>query len=241
MIMPGIAHVDSIAANHRNLCQITESGGMVFDNWGRVDDNSQRLDMEEISQMARLDFSVNAIVNMRRETVGLFAGDLVEAHRAGVKIARNIYATKAVEPADIVVVNAYVKANEAALVVTLGSKMLKESGGDLVVTANIPEGQICHYLLRSFGKDMGGQLWRKQTELPTRVKRMYALGPYLDKAGLDWVGPIDRISILDSWSEILAELQKNYKDKAKVVVIPDGTLQYFPRSKLPQRTTISGD
>jgi nickel-dependent lactate racemase len=241
MIMPGIAHVDSIAANHRNLCQITESGGMVFDNWGRVDDNPQRLDMEEISQMARLDFSVNAIVNMRRETVGLFAGDLVEAHRAGVKIARNIYATKAVEPADIVVVNAYVKANEAALVVTLGSKMLKESGGDLVVTANIPEGQICHYLLRSFGKGMGGQLWRKQTELPTRVNRMYALGPYLDKAGLDWVGPIDRISILDSWSEILAELRKNYKDKAKVVVIPDGTLQYFPRSKLPRRPTIPGD
>ena len=241
MIMPGISHVDSIAANHSNLCLTTESGGMVFDNWGRVDNNPQRLDMEEISQMARLDFSINALVNIRRETVGLFAGDFVQAHRAGVKIARDIYATKAVESADIVVVNAYVKANEAALVVTLGSKMLKECGGDLVVTANIPEGQICHYLIRSFGKDMGGQLWGKQTELPTRVNRMYALGPYLDKAGLDWIGPIDSISILDSWAEILAELQTDYKDKAKVVVIPDGTLQYFPHSSLPQGTTISGD
>jgi nickel-dependent lactate racemase len=241
MIMPGISHVDSIAANHSNLCLTTESGGMVFDNWGRVDNNPQRLDMEEISQMARLDFSINALVNIRRETVGLFAGDFVQAHRAGVKIARDIYATKAVESADIVVVNAYVKANEAALVVTLGSKMLKECGGDLVVTANIPEGQICHYLIRSFGKDMGGQLWGKQTELPTRVNRMYALGPYLDKAGLDWIGPIDSISILDSWAEILAELQIDYKDKAKVVVIPDGTLQYFPHSSLPQGTTISGD
>ena len=241
MILPGIAHTESIAVNHQKLCHLSEGGNMVLDNWGRVDENPQRLDMEEIAQMARLDFSINALVNIRRETVGLFAGDLVQAHREGVRMARKIYATQTPDPADIVVANAYSKANEAALVVTLGSKMLKESGGDFVITANIPEGQICHYLCRSFGKDMGGQLWGKQMELPPRVNRMYALGPYLDKAGLDWVGPIDRIVILDSWAEILAELQTQYKDKAKVVVIPDGTLQYFPHSSLPPGTTISGD
>jgi hypothetical protein len=70
---------------------------------------------------------------------------------------------------------------------------------------------------------------------------MYALGPYLDKAGLDWVGPVGRIVILESWAEILAELQTKYRDKAKVVVIPDGTLQYFPHSSLPPGTTIFGD
>ena len=37
MILPGIAHVDSITANHRNLCTSSESGGMALDAWGRVD------------------------------------------------------------------------------------------------------------------------------------------------------------------------------------------------------------
>jgi len=241
MILPGVAHIDSIAANHRNLCEVAESGSLVLDSWGRVDDNAQRLDMEEIARMAGLDFSVNALVNIHRETIGLFVGDLVEAHREGVKMARKVYTTEAPSEADIVVANAYTKANEAVLVVTLGSKILKEEGGDLVVIGNIPEGQICHYLARSFGKKMGGQLWGPQTKLPSRVKRMFALGPYLDKAGLDWVGPIDQIILLNSWDEILAMLKESYGDKAKVVVIPDATLQYFPHSGLPQGATIPGD
>jgi len=227
MILPGVAHIDSIAANHEKLCQLSEAGNMVLDTWGRVDDNEQRLDMEEVAQIARLDFSINVLVNTRRETIGLFAGDLFQSHREGVRMARRIYATRTPDPADIVVANAYAKANEAALVVALASKMLKESGGDLVITANIPEGQICHYLCRSFGKNIGGRLWGKQKNFPARVNRMYALGPCLDKAGLDWIGPVEKILLLDSWREILAKLQTEHKDRVKVAVIPDGTLQYF--------------
>jgi hypothetical protein len=156
-------------------------------------------------------------------------------------MARKIYATEAPTGADVVVANAYIKANEVSLVVTLGSKMLKEAGGDLVVIGNIPEGQICHYLARSFGKKMGGRLWGTMTNLPPRVKRMMALGPYIDKAGLDWVGPVDKILIINSWAEILGLLKKSYGDKAKVVVIPDATLQYFPHSGLPRGYTAAID
>jgi nickel-dependent lactate racemase len=241
MILPGVSHIDSIASNHRNLCQLSDSGTLVMDNWGRVDDNIQRLDMEEIARMAGLDFSINALVNIRRDTIGLYAGDLVAAHREGVKMARQVYATEAPSEADIVVSNAYAKGNEAALVQILGSKMLKESGGDAVITANIPEGQICHYLARSFGKDMGGRLWGKQTKLPPRVNRMFALGPYLDKAGLDWVGPVDQIIVRDTWAEILAELKGSNGHEARAVVIPDGTLQYFPHSDMPRGYTSGID
>jgi hypothetical protein len=156
-------------------------------------------------------------------------------------MGRKVYATEAPSEADIVVANTYSKANEAALVVALGNKMLKEAGGDLVVIGNIPEGQICHYLARSFGKKMGGRLWGAQTKLPARVKRMFALGPYIDKAGLDWLGPIDQIILLNSWGEILEMLKKSHGDKAKAVVIPDGSLQYFPRSGLPRGYTSAID
>jgi len=241
MILPGVSSTESIAANHGKLCTISDSGSIVLDTWGRVDDNVQRLDMEEIARMAGLDFSINALVNINRDTIALFCGDLVEAHREGVKMGRKIYATEAPGEADIVVANTYAKANEAALVAGLGSKLLKDSGGDLVVIGNIPEGQICHYLARSFGKKIGGQLYGHRTKLPPRVKRMFALGPYIDKAGLDWIGPIDQIIILNSWAEILDALKKNHGNKAKAVVIPDGTLQYFPHSGLPSGATIPGD
>jgi nickel-dependent lactate racemase len=241
MILPGVASTESIAANHGKLCTVSETGTLVLDSWGRVDDNAQRLDMEEIARMAGLDFSINALVNMKRDTIGLFCGDLVEAQREGVKMACQVYATESPGDADIVVANAYAKANEAALVAGLGNKLLKESGGDLVVIGNIPEGQICHYLARSFGKKTGGQLYGAHKKLPARVKRMFALGPYIDKAGLDWIGPIDKITILNSWAEILGALRNGNGNKAKAVVVPDGTLQYFPHSRLPKSATIPGD
>ena len=227
MVLPGVASLETILANHRNLCKITAKC-MVLNAWGMVDDNVQRLDIEEVARMAGLDVSVNAVVNMHRDSIGLFVGDLVEAQREGVKMARKVYATEVPTGADIVVANAYAKANEAALVVNTGNDLLKKEGGDLVITANIPEGQICHYLVRSFGKNMGGQLWGKRTKLPSRTKRMIALGPYLDLAGLDWVGPIDQVVIANGWDEISKMLKVSYGDKAKVVVIPDATLQYFP-------------
>ncbi len=241
MILPGVSSIKSIATNHGTLNMRSETGGMVLDTWGRVDDNIQRLDMEEIARMAGLDFSINALVNIERDTIAIFCGDLVEAQREGVKMGRKVYASEAPSDADIVVANSYAKANETSLVSGLGSKILKESGGDLVVIGNIPEGQICHYLGRSFGKTIAGQLYGPHKKLPARVKRMYALGPYIDKAGLDWIGPIDQITILNSWAEILSELKKNNGDKAKAVVVPDGTLQYFPHSSMPKGPIVPGD
>ena len=241
MILPGVSSTESIAANHGRLCTLSDTGTIVMDTWGRVDDNTMRLDMEEIARMAGLDFSINALVNIDRDTIGLYCGDLVEAHREGVKMARQVYATESPGEADIVVANTYAKANEASLVVGLGSKLLKESGGDLVIIGNIPEGQICHYLARSFGKTIGGQLYGAQKKLPPRVKRMFALGPYIDKVGLDWIGPMDQITVLNSWAEILGALKNGNGNKARAMVIPDGTLQYFPHSSLPSGATIPGD
>lgn len=241
MILPGVAHIDTIEANHRNLCRVAEGGTLVHDGWGWVEGNAMRLDAEDTARMAGLDVSVNALVNIHRDTIGLFVGDLVAAHREGVKMAEKVYATKIPAEADIVVANSHAKANEACLVVHTGSKLLKKNGGDLVVIGNIPEGQICHYLVRSFGKKMGGRIWGPIAELPERVRRMIALGPYIDRAGLDWIGPLDKMIIVNSWAEILAMLKKSYGNKARVTVIPDGTLQYFPDLKLRESGVCLSD
>ena len=235
LLLPGVAHMDSIWANHHNvggrsqptpespLGRLDPSVG-----WGKVKGNAMRLDMEEAARMTGLVVTVNAVVNSHRDTVGLFVGDLVAVHREGVKLARKIYATKAPGEADIVVANAYSKASEGMLAVEVGSKLLTEKGGDLVIICNIPEGQICHYLSRSFGKNIGGGCWGPRTKLPPRTKRMMVLGPYVDKAGLDWIGAPELITLANSWPEILDVLKTGYGDNARVAVIPDATLQYFP-------------
>ncbi len=229
MVLPGVCHIDTILANHRNLCEISDDQNIVLNAWGGdVDNNKMRLDMEEIARMAGLDVSVNALVNLYRDTVALFVGDVVDTHRAGVKLAPKIYRTEVPGEADIVVANAYGKANEAAIAAEAGRKLLKKEGGDLVITCNIPEGQICHYLARSFGKNMGGRLWGPRRKLPERVKRLIVLGPYIDRAGLDWIGPLDQISIINSWPEIINMLKTSHGDNARVAVIPDATIQYFP-------------
>jgi len=53
--------------------------------------------------MAGVDFIVNAVLNDKREVVGLFAGDLVRAHEAGVLRCREVVSARIAEPFDVVV------------------------------------------------------------------------------------------------------------------------------------------
>lgn len=232
MVLPGVAHIDTIEANHSNLGGIRKpppgSSLKRPESAGDMTGNAARLDMEEAARMAGLDVIVNAVVNLHRDTIGLFVGDLVAAHREGVELAKKAYATKTPGEVDIAVANAYSKANEGIIAVPIGRRLLKEEGGDLIIICNIPEGQICHYLSRSFGKNMGGRCWTPRTRLPRRAKRMIVLGPYVDRAGLDWLGPLELVTLANSWSEILDMLKMSYGDNARVAVIPDATLQYFP-------------
>ena len=228
MVLPGVCSIETIIGNHGSLCDFAADQNLVLNGWGRVENNLMRLDIEEIAQMAGLDVSINVLINLYRDTVAVFIGDLVKAHREGVKLGRKIYATPVPEAADVVVANAYGKANEATLAMEAGRKLLKKDGGDLIVTCNIPEGQICHYLGRSFGRKIHGKLYGVRTEMPERVRRLIVLGPYIDRAGLDWIGPIDKVEIINSWPEIIYTLKESHGKGTKVTVIPDATIQYFP-------------
>jgi len=233
-IINGIAHIDTIYASHHDVAgrdkptpdyplgKLHPSVGV-----GKVEGNVIRLDFEEMARMVGLDIIVNVVVNLKRESIGIFVGDTVLAHREGVKFAERVYATESPGEVDVVVTNAYGKANEAPIAIQRTSKLLKEEGGDMVLICNIPEGQVCHYLSRSFGKEIGGRLWGPKKTLPPRAKRMITFAPYVDRAGLDWLGPPEAIIRVKSWEEALAILKKTNGPKTKVAVIPDATLQYF--------------
>lgn len=222
IILPGVASMETIDANHARLGR-SRSVGI-----GKWEGNVVKEDMDEAARMAGLDVKVDAILNLRREVTALFVGDFIAEHEEGVKVAREHYATEMVSDADIVVANCYCKANEMVLGVLLASPLLSKKGGDMVLVVVTPEGQINHYWFRSFGKVFGGRGWFRPKGLPPNTRRLTVMAPYSDKVGGDLLAPYEMINWAKTWSEVIEELKKRYGEKAKVAVIPDATIQYFP-------------
>ena len=234
LLMPGVAHIETIQANHGVLIR---SGGLKDGTmrtalapsvgWGKYDNNIMRLDIEEVVRMAKFDLIVNCIVNLRRETTDLFVGDPVDAHVAGVRLAKEMYPTSPVSNVDVVVANTFMKANEAGIAVKVAVQCLKESAGDLVLIVNAPDGQVTHYLRGVFGKNIGGRLWSAITQLPREVKRLFIVSEYPDFAGWETFAPVDKIIWRKTWREVLNELEKLHNGRTRVAILPDATIQYF--------------
>jgi nickel-dependent lactate racemase len=222
IILPGVSHIDTIAYNHGKIVQ--EHPGSV--GVGKIEGNVARLDIEEATEMAGLDVKIDAILNLRGEITSLFVGDPILEHREGVKLAKEVYATTPAKDMDVVVVNAYSKPNECAIAPFLGIPSLREEGGDLVIIANEPAGQVVHYLFGEFGKCGEGRLQLPQPLL-TKVKRFIVLSPFKDHVGACFFGKVSSILWVKTWEEVLDLLREEWKNKANVAVYPDGTIQYF--------------
>jgi nickel-dependent lactate racemase len=223
IILPGVASMETMDANHTRL-GLSPTIGI-----GKYEGNILHEDMDEAARMAGLDVKIDALLNLKREITALFVGDPIEQHIEGVKLAREHYATDMVSDVDIVVANCYFKANEMPLALPVASPLLSRNGGDVVLIAVTPEGQINHYLERSFGKKFGGRSWQAK-DLPHNTERLTIMTPYSDKVGGDWVAPYNLINWAKTWAEVIHELKNTYSDTAKVAVIPDATVQYFPEA-----------
>ncbi|MFH1003110.1 MAG: lactate racemase domain-containing protein, partial [Chloroflexota bacterium] len=228
IVLPGLAHIDAIMANHS-----LPRGDHAF--MGNIEGNPFSEDIAEATRMAGLDFKVDVVVNGRLETTALFAGDPVLAHREGVKLARSHYATEPVAGADIVIANTYAKANECIIALAVAAPLLAEKAGDLVLITNTPEGQVIHYLMGYFGKLNSGSRYPVSAgSLPPGVRRLTMLAPYADRAGERWFGPPGSINWRQSWPEVRAMLEATYGRRARVAVLPDSTMQYFPKLRALQ-------
>jgi nickel-dependent lactate racemase len=225
IILPGVAHIDSTAHNHREVMgSAPQTTGM-----GNYDENVLRLDAEEAAKLAGLDATIDALMNMRGEISALFVGDPVLEHREGVKLAKEVYATEGISGADIAVTNAFLKSTEAAISIFVAIRSIKLPGGTIVMNINAPEGQITHYLLRSFGKTYGGRHYVQRT-IPSAFK-VIVLNPLKDLTCVDLFGDAQSVTWAKDWGEVMAELRASHPDGAKVAVYPDGTMQYLVSAK----------
>ncbi|TFF97604.1 MAG: DUF2088 domain-containing protein [Promethearchaeota archaeon] len=153
IILPGISGIETLEANHQAGVRGIGIG------WGIISD--LRRDIEEVCEKAGLDFSINVVPTLRRETAGLFAGHYIDAHRSAVEFATKIYATK-VPPnfkADICLLNLYPEdtelsqATKALSIVLSTTKLIKRGGAVIFLTAST-EGRGYHSLLAETGSKL---------------------------------------------------------------------------------------
>jgi len=218
IVMPGVSGMETIKYHHTNKHANAQLN--------RVDDNSFRLDMEEVARLAGLHFKVDVIMNEKRETIGLFCGDFVEEHREAVKLARQTYATDLGQDADIVISNAFPDEPQIVRAYWPIPATLKE-GGDVVVLTHFWEGQNLQGLVARYGTDFGGVMWKPRLRAGALAKaaRLFVMAPFLSKYDREESGPSEKMIWHTRWEDILAELVAKHGPGAKVVVYPYTALQ----------------
>lgn len=228
MVFPGAAGIISVDHNHRIVGGRSRQMSSSADRHGQIDGNEMRMDLEEAAGKVGLAMKIDLLVNNRREIVGVFAGDFIEQHRAGVKKGRELYTTQVVADSDIVVTNAYPIENQTIKAMWPGRLSLKDGGVAVIISQSI-EGQALHYLGGRFGTDYGGKSWspRKGLIIP-QAEKVLVCSSYLSRVDLDTYGPDGRVIPCRSWNEVILSLLEHYPDKAKVSVYPNASIQLPP-------------
>lgn len=222
IVLPGIAGIETIQAFHGEvMARDPETAGL-----GRFEGNVMYKEIIDVVRMSGLQLKIDALLNDHGEITDLFVGDPVKAHLEGVAAAKEHYGTRATPGNDIVVVNSYAKYNEMAISMMMGLASVNFARGTVVLVVDAPEGQVTHYLLRSFGKEYGGRLYFKRGVPPETVKVIVCTA-YPDRTMCDLFSAPEGIIITPGWDETLALLEADYPEGASVAVIPDGTMQYF--------------
>ena len=134
-IFPGLGHNDDIRQNHRLKADPASS-------LGRADLNPCREDLEEAARRLGRDTFMLNVVEAGGIITGAVAGDIVLAHRAGVRLLKRWVEVRAA-PAPLVVVSAPLPVagslyQASKLVPPAG--LLLQDGGVVIMAAECPEG-----------------------------------------------------------------------------------------------------
>jgi nickel-dependent lactate racemase len=232
ILMPGVASFETVAALHNPETSSEQTGVKdTVTGMGVLENNPRHQDIDETAAMAKLDVKIDAIVNMWGETTAIFAGAPGPAFAAGLNEAKVHYLTPTAEDKDIVIANTFAKANEAPSGLLIAFPAVSQRGGDVVLIANAPEGQITHYLMGPFGNAIGGQL-RLQIKPPPNVNRLIVFSEYPELASKGYLEESDKLLMMYRWQDVLQVLLENHGAKARVAIYPNADIQYCASNNL---------
>ena len=225
IVLPGVASYETILALHVSR---TATGDLEYKDsitgMGAIEDNPRRRDINEAAEIAGLDMKIDAIVNGWGETVGIFAGKPAQEYAVALEAAQKHYITPSAKNKDIVVANTFAKANEAVSGLLVALPSVKK-GGDVVLIANAPEGQMTHYLMGPFGNEIGGKL-QLQMKIHENVKRLIMFSEYPELASKNYIEDSDKVVMAHAWKDVLKLLKDGRGPGTKVGIYPNADMQY---------------
>lgn len=197
---------------------------------GHMHGNPQHDNLVEIARCAGLEFVVNVLFTPDRRLSALVAGDMIQAHEAGVERARDLYATPMPTGADVVVLNAYPKDTDLlqscmALNVTwIPNPQIIKPGGTVVITTACSEGVGLHFVA---GHNMRSYFSWPQSAFGDHP--IAIVSPNLSPSEVARHFP-HNTTLYPTWDEANRALVARHGDSARVTVFPNASL-HLPDGK----------
>jgi nickel-dependent lactate racemase len=227
-VVPGICTHDTVRANHGMMLDPSARAGV-------LDGNPVREDIDEGGRLIGIDFLFNVVLDEDRRIVRAFAGDRMDAHRAGVAFYDARCDLRVVAAADVVVVSPGGAPKDMDLY--QAQKALDNvagavrDGGVVVLVARCGEG---------LGNEVFEQ-WMREADGPAdvvhRIRREFVLGGHkaaavaalLERVGLFVVSEMPDELVRDMHMTPFADVQaavsaalESCGDAAHVLVVPHG-------------------
>jgi nickel-dependent lactate racemase len=208
---------------------------------GSITGNPLHAELLEIAAMARHDFILDVTLTQARQISGVFAGDAIMAHAAGVAFVETTCLASLAEPADAVITSAAgypldLTFYQIVKGITAAQHIVKP-GGRILIVGECAEGigspEFAHRMRTLTGfQDFLDEIrespvevdqWQLEKLALTGVKQeLYFYTPGVAKAQLGCLGA----RAFDSLHEAVAALISGLPAEARVVLVPDGPYTY---------------
>ena len=194
---------------------------------GKIYHNDIRADMEEAARLFSLDFSIQTIINGKRQVIGIYAGDVVDAFSPAVEYANESYKTVPVKNADVVIVNVY-PGNVQVPGFEWAANSLRPGGTGIFIWQHPLGKATLHY--RDERRDFTGKSFWENTRVGDPVSnagQSIIFSQYIQHRDV-MKYPKDKVKVAKTWEEVLALLKKAHGPSTNVAVYPYVGIQHEP-------------
>lgn len=236
LVVPGLAAQETIKVIHSPKFMREDMA-----TEGSIAENPLHAELVEIAGMARHDFILDVTLTKEREISGVFAGDPVKAHAAGVEFLRTTSLEKLSGLADAVITSAAGHPLDLTFYQSVkgisAAQHLVKPGGRILILSECAEGigspEFAHRLkaLSSYQNFLNEILdspvevdqWQLERLALTGLKyELFFYTPGVSKEQLGCVGT----RYFSDLNEAVAATLKGLPTEARIVLVPDGPYTY---------------
>ncbi|HEY5672075.1 MAG TPA: nickel-dependent lactate racemase [Malonomonas sp.] len=234
-LVPGVASRETCMQSHFAVFNPPDVGGKHPQaTVGVLDGNPVHRALLQAARLAKPDFLLNTVLSPHKEILGVFCGDLEQAHLAGCELARRLFSAPLAELADLAIISCggepkdinFIQSQKA---LDYGCRAVR-AGGTIILLAACRDG---------FGHPTFFDWFRYQdlAEFETALRADYQINGQTAHATLSkarqfrviLVSELTAEQTMQMGMEKAADLaaaielaKKNLPEDAKIVLIPDG-------------------